>query len=117
MSDDGPWTKLGFEEEQARFQSPSQNIRVWTEGWAARSLFCPNCGAERITPFPANRQVADFECRACSEEFELKAKKGRFGAKVLDGAYGAKLQRLESSNNPNLLLMNYDLARMSVTDL
>ena len=117
MSDDKPWTNLGFEEAQARFDSPSQNARVWTESWVARSLFCPNCGAETISRFPANRKLTDFECRACSEEYELKAQKGRFGAKVLDGAYAAKLQRLESANNPNLMLMNYDAARMSVTDL
>jgi type II restriction enzyme len=35
----------------------------------------------------------------------------------MDGAYGAMCQRLQASNNPNLLLMNYDLARLSVTDL
>jgi type II restriction enzyme len=117
MSSDKPWTTLGFEDLQARFESASQNARVWTEGWVARSLFCPNCGAEEVSPFPANRQVADFECRACREEYELKGQKRSFGAKVLDGAYSAKLQRLRSANNPNLLLMNYDAARLSVTDL
>jgi type II restriction enzyme len=117
MSDDKPWMNLGFEEAPTRFESPSQNARVMTEGWVARSLFCPSCGAEKISQFPANRQVADFECRVCSEEFELKAQKGRFGAKVLDGAYAAKLQRLKSANNPNLLLMNYDVGRRGVTDL
>lgn len=117
MMGDKPWTNLGFEEPQARFGNPSQNARIWTEGWAARSLFCPNCGAEKMSQFPANRQVADFECRACNEEYELKAKKGRFGAKVLDGAYSAKMQRLKSANNPSLMLLNYDALRMSVTNL
>ena len=36
---------------------------------------------------------------------------------MLDGAYGAKLKRLAADNNPNLLLLNYDRTRMSVTDL
>jgi len=118
MSGDGkPWTTLGFEETQTAFQGPTQRARVWTEGWVARSMFCPNCGAEKISQFPANRQVADFECRGCSEEYELKAQKSRFGAKVLDGAYGAKMLRLASDNNPNLLLLKYDRARLSVTDL
>jgi type II restriction enzyme len=80
-------------------------------------MFCPGCGAESISQFAANRKVADFECRACREEFELKAQKGGFGAKVLDGSYSAKLQRLAADNNPNLLLLNYDRARLSVTDL
>lgn len=115
--DEKPWSNLGFEEEQARFESPSQNARVWTEGWVARSMFCPSCGAESISQFPSNREVADFECRSCREEYELKAQRSRFGAKVLDGAYGTKLKRLAADNNPNLLLMNYDRTRMSVTDL
>lgn len=117
MSDDPPWNNLGFEEAQARFDSPSQNARVWTEGWVARSLFCPNCGAATISQFPANRKVADFECRSCSEEFELKAHRGRFGAKVMDGEYATKLRRLAAANNPSLMVLRYDRARMSVTDL
>lgn len=114
---DRPWANLGFEEAQTPFESASQNARVWTEGWVARSLFCPSCGAERIAQFPNNRQVADFECRACSEEYEVKSQKRRFAAKILNGAYGAKVQRLEAANNPNLLLLNYNLPRMSVTDV
>lgn len=117
MSDEKPWTNLGFEEAQAPFDSASQNARIWTEGWISRSMFCPNCGAERLNQFPPNREVADFECGGCREEFELKAQRRNFGAKVLDGAYAAKIQRLASANNPNLFLMNYDRARMSVTDL
>jgi type II restriction enzyme len=117
MSDEKPWANLGFAEEQAPFEGPTQKARFWTEAWVARSLFCPNCGAETISRFPANRRLADFECRACREEYELKAQKSRFGARVLDGAYGAKLQRLEAANNPNLMLMNYDAARLRVTDL
>jgi type II restriction enzyme len=80
-------------------------------------MFCPNCGAAKISQFAANRQVADFECRSCREEYELKAQKSRFGARVLDGAYDAKMLRLASDNNPNLLLMKYDGAQLSVTDL
>jgi type II restriction enzyme len=117
MGDDDSWAPLGFEDIQAAFEGPTQRARVWTEGWVARSMFCPNCGAERITPFPANRKVADFECKPCGEEYELKAQRTRFGIKVMDGAYDAKLERLRANNNPNLLLMKYDRARMSVTDL
>jgi type II restriction enzyme len=83
----------------------------------ARCLFCSNCGAGTVSQFPANRRLADFECRGCREEYELKAQKSRFSAKVLDGAYGAKLKRLEAANNRNLMPLNYDAARLSVTDL
>ena len=108
---------LGFEETGAVFVSASQNARVWTEQWVRANLFCPNCAAPHVNPFPGNRKVADFYCATCSEEFELKSQKGRFGARVVDGAFGAMCERLDASNNPNLVLMNYDLARLCVTDL
>lgn len=145
MSDADPSFSLGLEEPGATYVSGSQRARVFTESWVAAYLFCPARGAGRIAlrpsacaagvrrgkrrwrfhtaalrapvaPHPANRPVADFHCAACAEEFELKSQRGRFGPRVTDGAYGAKLKRLASDTNPNLALMNYDLARFSVTD-
>lgn len=109
--------KFGFEESAVPFDSPSQNARVWTEGWVTRWLYCPNCGAANLSPYPPNQPVADFYCAACADEFELKSQKGRFGARVVDGAFRTMCERLEASNNPNLLLMNYDRARLAVTDV
>jgi len=106
--------KLEFDETQAAYLSPAQNARVWTERWVRDRLFCPNCGAEKIDRFESNRPVADFFCSACDEEYELKSQKNKFGAKILDGAFGTMCHRLRASNNPNLLLLNYDLARLAV---
>jgi len=108
---------LGFEEAATPFVSASQNARVWTEQWVGRNLFCPNCGAPRVLQFPGNSKVADFHCETCHEEFELKSQKRRFGPRVVDGAFGTMCERLASSNNPSLILMNYDVARFGVTDL
>ena len=108
---------LGFEEPAAGYVSGSQRARVFTESWVALYLFCPNCGEARMGRHPNNSPLADFFCGQCREEFEVKSQKGRFGPKVADGAYGTKLQRLASDTNPNLVLMNYDLARFAVTDL
>jgi type II restriction enzyme len=115
--DDDPPLHLGFEEAATPFVSPSQNARVWTEQWVHAQLFCPNCGTRPIRRFPGNRPVADFLCEVCAEEYELKSQKGRFGRKVVDGAFGAMCARLAADNNPNLILLNYDLARRDVTDL
>jgi type II restriction enzyme len=109
--------KLGFEEAAIAFESPSQKARVWTESWVGQQLYCPNCGAPSLSKYPNNRPVADFSCVSCAEDYELKSQKGRFGAKVNDGAFRAMCERLAANNNPNLLLMNYDLARLTVTDL
>ena len=115
--DDAPWAALGLREEAAVFESASQNARVLTEGWVAASLVCPNCGAQPITRFAANRPVADVLCDAGSEAYELKSQKVRLGARVVDGAWATMTARLQAQNNPNLLVMRYDRARAQVCDL
>jgi type II restriction enzyme len=108
---------LGFEEAATAFNSASQNARVWTEQWVQSWLFCPNCGAQKISAFANNKAVADFFCAICAEEYELKSSKSRFGRKVVDGAFGVMCARLAASNNPSLILMNYDVVRFGVTNL
>ena len=103
--------KLGFEESrQAAYHSGSQKARVLTEAWASAQLFCPNCGAERLSKFRNNQPVADLYCASCNEEFELKSQKSKFGPRVLDGAYRTMCERLAAQNNPNLMLLNYSPA-------
>lgn len=109
--------KLEFEESQLPYSSGSQTARVWTERWVRASVYCPNCGSPTISAFPNNSPVADFFCAQCSEEYELKSQKNSFGEKVLDGAYSTKCERLAANNNPNLFLLNYDLKKLSVTNL
>ena len=99
------------------FGSASQNARVLTEGWVEHALFCPNCGAQPMARFAANRPVADFLCDTCREEYELKSQKARLGARVVDGAWATMQARLRAENNPNLLVMRYDARRAAVTDL
>ena len=70
-----------------------------------------------MSRFPNNSPLADFVCPSCNEEFELKSQKRKFGTKVADGAYKPKCERLAASNNPNLLLMNYDRKSLSVVNL
>lgn len=108
---------LGFEEAAIAYESASQSARVWTEQWVHARLFCPNCGAAGIDRYPNNQPVADFYCGACAEDYELKASKRPFGRSVADGAFAAMCARIASPNNPNLILMNYDVARFGVTDL
>ncbi len=106
--------KLGFEETQAAYSSGSQNARLWTERWVKDELYCPNCGNPKLSQFPPNRPVADFTCGACNEEFELKSQKTAFGKTVRDGAFRTMCERLAASNNPSLVLLNYDLDRRAV---
>ena len=109
--------KLGFEESQSSYTSGTQKARAWTEAWVSAWAYCPHCGNAKMSQFPNNSPLADFLCGSCNEEFELKSQKGKFGAKVADGAYKTKCERLAASNNPNLLLMNYDVKALSVVNL
>jgi type II restriction enzyme len=47
----------------------------------------------------------------------LKSQKQKFGSRVVDGAFRAKCERLAAKNNPNLMLLNYDLKQFGVTNL
>lgn len=96
------------------YTSSSQKIRVLTEDWVQRSIFCPNCGAKEITQYPNNRPVADFYCSHCNEDYELKSKKGNIGAKIVDGAYATMLERLSSDTNPNFFMLTYNKPAHSV---
>jgi type II restriction enzyme len=109
--------KLGFEESQTAYTSGTQKARAWTEAWVSAWAYCPHCGNAKMSQFPNNSPLADFLCRSCNEEFELKSQRRKFGIKVSDGAYRTKCERLAASNNPNLLLMNYDSKSLAVVNL
>jgi type II restriction enzyme len=89
------------------YSSRSQQIRVVSEFWVKKSVFCPNCG-DYLNNFENNKPVADFYCVNCSEEYELKSKHGVMGRKIVNGAYLTMIERLESNNNPNFFFLTYD---------
>lgn len=98
------------------YTSSSQKIRVLTEDWVRRTIFCPNCGQKEVTKYENNRPVADFYCQSCDEEYELKSKNGNIGTKIVDGAYSTMIERLGSTTNPNFFILSYDLATYSVSN-
>ncbi|MGD9966717.1 MAG: DpnI domain-containing protein [Hyphomonadaceae bacterium] len=109
--------RLGFEEERTPYEAQTHNARFWSEGWVSRQLYCLNCGAERLERLPNNTPVGDFVCQSCSEQYELKSKAGRLAKSVPDGAYQTMLQRLNSQENPSLILLGYDRDRRRVSNL
>lgn len=96
------------------YKSFSQKIRVLTENWVDRQIYCPNCGHLDIDKYENNKPVADFFCSNCREDYELKSKKNAVGTKIVDGAYRTMIERLRSANNPNFFLLDYDLMNFSV---
>jgi len=106
---------LSFDTKLAdRYDSLSQKIRVLTEDWVDGQVYCPNCGHLDIDKYGNNKPVADFFCANCQEDYELKSKKDSVGTKIVNGAYRTMIQRLQSTNNPNFFLLNYDLRNLSV---
>ena len=82
------------------YNSNSQKIRVLTESWVNKNIYCPSCGKE-LFEYENNKPVADFFCKICKEDYELKSKKDTMGKKIVDGAYSTMIERLNSSSNPN----------------
>ncbi len=96
------------------YSSSSQKIRVLTEDWVDRQIYCPNCGKSTIDSYENNRPVADFHCPNCREEYELKSKKDSMGNKIVDGAYSKMIERLSDFDNPNFFFLNYNLQSYKV---
>ena len=97
-----------------RYTSSSQRVRILTEDWVDKQIYCPNCGQSSVSKYENNRPVADFFCSSCLEEYELKSKKNSVGTKIVDGAYRTMIERLQSANNPNFFLLNYNPQNLSV---
>lgn len=109
---------LQFDSQLAQnYSSNSQIARVLTENWVKQNSYCPNCGNSKLSEFENNKPVADFYCSCCSEEFELKSKDGnKIGDKIVDGAYSTMIDRINSENNPNFFLLNYNKVSLSVNN-
>ena len=106
---------LTFETKLAdAYTSQSQKIRILTEHWVDKQVYCPNCGHLNIDKYKNNKPAADFFCANCQEDYELKSKKDSVGTKIVDGAYRTMIERLQSTNNPNFFLLNYDIHDFSV---
>lgn len=94
-----------------QYKSKSQQIRVLTEDWVSRNLFCPICGSPILNNYKANKPVADFFCDKCKSDFELKSKeskKGELGKRIVDGAYETMIHRITSLQNPNFFFLTYN---------
>lgn len=89
------------------YNSNSQKVRVLTENWVDKYIFCPSCGLA-VQNYENNKPVADFYCLKCNEDYELKSKKDTMGKKIVDGAFGTMIERLQSHSNPNFFFLNYD---------
>ena len=99
------------------YHKKSQIIRVLTETWVLKNIYCPRCGYYKILHFPNNCAVADFYCPMCKNEYELKSKNGAIGHRIADGAYDTFIQRITSNNNPDFFILSYNADMLCVDNL
>ena len=96
------------------YSSNAQKIRVMTENWVDKNMFCPYCGNQYVSHCENNRSGADFFCPSGMEEYELKSKGASISNKVNDGAYNTMIERITSINNPNFFFMHYNKTNLQV---
>jgi len=89
------------------YKSSSQKIRIMSEDWIQKNIYCPICGNPHLSKEKNNMPVSDFKCEACGETFELKSKCGHLSKKIADGAYATMIKRITGFTNPNLFVMQY----------
>jgi len=76
------------------YKNNSQKIRVMSEPWTEKNIFCPNCGW-RLSGQKNNEKVSDFLCKNCLENFEQKASKNKFKGKTIAGEYNTYIEKLK----------------------
>lgn len=99
------------------YSSKSQRVRVITEDWVYRNMYCPRCGFSHIERFENNRPAADFFCPNCGNQYELKSKRGKLGNKITDGAYDTMIDRIIGSDNPDFFFLTYSETEHRVNNL
>ncbi len=108
---------LRFKGELAyRYKARSQIVRVLSEEWCARELFCAGCDCDHLSQTRANTPSVDFICPECEERFQLKSLKVSNPRKIPDAAYDAMVRSILSDKTPNLLILQYS-AEWLVTNL
>jgi type II restriction enzyme len=99
------------------YSSKAQRSRVITEAWAARNLYCLNCGADTVEAHRPGKRVEDFRCPTCDRRTQLKAKRGGHGGKVANSAYEPKIRAIRANEAPDYAFMGFDPDSWRVTDL
>jgi type II restriction enzyme len=100
-----------------RYSSASQRVRIASESWAERELYCPRCTTDYLDPLARNTPVVDFRCPACASGYQLKSSASAFGKRFTDGAHSQMRAAILQGKTPNLFLLHYQLSTFNVLSL
>jgi type II restriction enzyme len=92
------------------YKSGPQIVRVVTEDWGTRNLYCPACYSTNVTKAPPNTPAIDFACPICHQTYQLKSSRNWNDNKIVDAAYSTMIAAIRNDNTPNLFLLQYSIA-------
>jgi len=98
-----------------QYSNNSQKIRVISEIWTERNIYCPNCG-NNLKNLENNKKVSDYLCEKCLENYEQKASQKNFRGKVISSEYKTIITRLSSGDKPNFFFLHYLIDNYSVNN-
>src|SRR5579864_6896600 len=99
------------------YKSLPQRVRVATESWGSKNLYCPNCTEDRLDCTPPNTPTTDYLCSACRSAFQLKSQGSPLSFRIVDAAYSSMRDAIMSNRTPSLFLVHYDRKRWEVRDV
>jgi len=85
-------------------------VRVVTEEWGTKNLYCPACDSNSITKALPNTPTIDFTCPKWRQTYQLKSRRDWSENKIVDAAYSTMIAAIRSDNTPNLFLLQYSPA-------
>ncbi len=109
--------KLGFEESQLPYTSGSQSARLGRRLGSGFGPIARTAAMRRYRSFQTIARLPTSSAHLAGRNSNSRARRASSATKVADGAFKTKCERLAASNNPNLLLMNYDLKSLAVVNL
>lgn len=99
------------------YRNLRQEVRVRTQEWVQRNLYCPRCGGLSLESTREGTAFRDFACGRCEEPFELKSSQRRIDRRIPGGSLTQYREMLRMGQTPNLLLLTYDPVTARVREL
>jgi len=91
------------------YKSGPQIVRIVTEDWGTRNLYCPACYSNNVTKAPPNTPTIDFACPICHQTYQLKSSRNWNDIKIVDAAYSTMIAAIRNDDTPNLFLLQYSI--------
>ncbi len=100
-----------------KYKSKPQLVRVATEEWGEKNLYCASCTSPRLADTPTNTRAIDFTCKNCESRYQLKSQGRPLRGRILGASYSAMCREILEDSAPSLLALQYRPIEWSVENL